>query len=1513
MRRTFDGAGYPAFSTTWPGFTFPSAAGVNLSGWARPVVDGYGHGMASRSVGGVTWRALADTNPGRPSYQADLWSRWKNPGGAGRREVGLIVRAKDVRNLLVARVRSMVGGSPELRLFKVQNGTETQLGATYTGAGLSSTTQLAGQAWRVRVEDLADGTDQTRVTVYLAPTGATGKGTQVLDVTRDLSYLRGAYAVGVELTDQVFLDDVRVDDLAVFDLSDEWNPSGPAPAPGSGWQVELDGTLRSLEDLEALDPPVHLVNVKQGYGQKGNGCKLRVSGSYPLRGTSVVKPGTLVRVLEGGAVRFDGIVCDGQLEANPEEGQTWSAWDGSWRAREVFLLEDDKSGTHYFNVADSAAETWQEDRQGMSTGAVLAWLFDRYAEQLRAVGAAPATGTPYVAAELAQLTAVVPDLALAGTFPAAVETLLRLHAHRFMVFWEPADRVWHVRDVTGLTAEVLECTAEWMTFSVRPDRDRSSTCVVWMGARKDQDADLEVSLGNGGLAPAWTQEQESKYGKDKRNKKRMFAHVLTSGQGIAPDGQSRMFVTVKAGLMDTDDFRGAVLTVGGLGHTWLCTNNTGTTFWFSPPYLGGVPPIAPGSIVYASLVDKDALEHLSAAGVGRGFVLNVAYICGVGNPLASKYGAGLKLGGFCGTARAYTAGADGQTEWEEEYAYEVRQPNAFQQAAGFCDTHVVLSEPPKPSVGLVNYLPQAGSMPKDQCGAGAAPGNLPKVGVELKLPQLKPDVPYFREPAEEGTYEGDAYTAWGVTQPYLVSDPEFTDQDQEAGLRPAAKDILAVKGGKAFLASFALATPWAPGPMPPDYPIAASSARFAGLSKKVRVTSAARLADGGTGFDTTDALMVFSVTWEVEAQRTVLEAGTAAGWLEASGVDIARAYSDARTIKKVQRAMAQLAEYVNRALEKAADRIGGVQKGPVSACDVLTTNEQTRRVVSIKQDDEDKVRGITQASMRGTLAASLASGPEDVHPGNPLPVPGRDGQAAQQPLSSSSPLLGPLQDPLVPFQGPDPRKGGNLGRYGGPIVTDATLEGQPPREVSRRAGYVWRKREDAGGNPDGGPGLEVALTDAKGDADGAYVPYSSPLDLPAGGFRSLPGGLVPLDLELNHGSTGAQLLQRSRALARGLLAMEHTDTAAVVAPGGDAGGGLVAPADLTGNLLAGGMLPFRVVQSSRIDPGGLVWEGPMVEGGANAGLFWRVLPATGVLARVVSVLPATGTNLGGWVWDTSGVGGATEVLAFGEIVHKQVHLGADWETDNTRPALGGMPGAGEPGHPFLGTGHVRTFNDLAQSGWSFTVDVPDGVRGVPVFYGTVAEDPWAIMPAGFTYAFSMDWAYHASPWGGVGAGTTQAAVTTDGFGTGTGQFRQPGGAVPPGLRRVSGSVVHLPGAGTAPPFPGVFPTLAGGGVQFARTDTGWLVLFADGCQAADALGLSHLGIVEQPQAADVWHLEGTKELADALEVVDSWQAELNPPVDLLDAVQLSAAWGSSILEHGEACTLVDSFALELNP
>jgi len=295
--------------------------------------------------------------------------------------------------------------------------------------------------------------------------------------------------------------------------------------------------------------------------------------------------------------------------------------------------------------------------------------------------------------------------------------------------------------------------------------------------------------------------------------------------------------------------------------------------------------------------------------------------------------------------------------------------------------------------------------------------------------------------------------------------------------------------------------------------------------------------------------------------RTILEAGTASGWMAFEGIDISKAFSEARVLKKAARMIKDVEDFRNCLLTKPEDGIGGVQKGPVDACDVNIINEQVRRVVSVEKDDADKVMNITHQAMRTWLDERLSIGPHADNPGSNIAVPGRDGLDARQAIDG--PVLRSHADPDIPFQGPAVGNNGDRGRYGGQIVTDAALDGRPPRELYRRWGFAFRKREDGAANPAGGPGVEFSPVGPDGAPTGAWQPFVS--------ARSLPNHRAPLSM-LAHGSTQHQLLETGRELARALGRVEDEVTRALLAPGNvGAGHPDGAPADLATMLRVAGV------------------------------------------------------------------------------------------------------------------------------------------------------------------------------------------------------------------------------------------------------------------------------------------------------------------------------------------------------
>lgn len=234
-------------------------------------------------------------------------------------------------------------------------------------------------------------------------------------------------------------------------------------------------------------------------------------------------------------------------------------------------------------------------------------------------------------------------------------------------------------------------------------------------------------------------------------------------------------------------------------------------------------------------------------------------------------------------------------------------------------------------------------------------------------------------------------------------------------------------------------------------------------------------------------------------------------------------------------------------------------------------------------------------------------------------------------------------------------------------------------------------------------------------------------------------------------------------------------------------------------------------------------------------------------------------------------------MSRGYIAHKQVHgssLG-EFHQDLRLPGGLSMLGTAEPTNPF-GAGESQiAFDSMNMSGATFVLPVPEGATGFPSFFALVKEDPLAPLPAMMSLTFQIDWSYQASPWTTPGTGSTQTLIT-DGSGTGSGQFRQPGGSVPPGLRAVSGSVI------SNNTVPGSTPILGGAGVDIAIVEGGYLARITEGVAVTEAWTDTADVAAEIASVGDSWSHDITKAISEGVGVSDSWLHELNPVADIED-------------------------------
>lgn len=1502
----FPGTGYPGFTTEWPDFTFPSGNPP----FSKPVVDGYGHGIGSRSFGGPTttkaWRGYTDYMPGRQNYKCDLYVKFDNPE-SGTASVALLLRFIDYDNCIVARLKvGGAGGIPTLKLYSRIAGTETQIGATYSG--YSNSELAAGITFRVRVEDLAAGT--TRVTAY-KNVSVSSNGSVTIDTTEStLGIFANAYPPGVELMN-VFNTDARIYSLTCYDFADEWTVGTP-DAVGTGWQVEIGDTLYSMADLRALLPPVKLIVPKHAYGATGNDVTLQVYGDFRLG--SVVYPGRPVRVLHNNDVRFNGYVAEADQSATAKsEIQNFRCRDAQWRSRQVQLQTDDKTGTFYFNVYAPGAvsggacagpgadvpDEYDPDLQDMTIGAVIKYLFDNNSdgtEKLRFYGAAPGSGAAYVQAELDLMDAVIPDLRVSGSFINAIQQLLK-YMPKFQCFVDPATKIWHFVDVTDLSAETVALPTDVVpSIKIKPDPDKSYNAVVWRGGKPQDKDPVTLSIAEGTVGNAWTEDQAANNSDANQHKAFFPLTVASSGTASNVTLNGKFYISLNYVVISgadsvkydikNDDWRGAIIS-SLLGFDRFVISNTSTRFYLSAPNWGAPP--APGTTATVTYLDPCALEVLSASGVGRGFVLfRPGNICGIGDSTGIlSYKAGLKNKGRCGNATVLGKGLDG-ISYAQQYEYETRALTEEAQVAfGICDPLLFLSKPVLLPLGLVNYFGDKGSAPKTPC----TPGYNPMTGIDLKvnLSEYEPETAYQRWPTIG--YRGDSFSTdqanwdgggepnaegdWKCRNVLLIDDPEFRDVGiQGPGILKAQQAIIDLFGQKAYTVEVQIVTPWV---APDSATPAAQTTRFANLQKCLRISSTKRT----TGLETVTNLPIYEVSWDIDKNITTVKAGTPVAWANIDPKSLASAYVDKNILKKVYQKMKEVEDYRNQMLGHSASRAGAGTPS-MSACQVSFSDNDTKRSTTVQKELPRKDQKIASLKAESGLDRLLTTGKQVDIPGTPVSVPGLSGAAAQMPVRSAAVLESLARHDLFdmgPVSGT--KVNGDRSRYGGMIGMDSDEAGTPSEIIFRMGGYAFRPKPDKTGSTLAGVGFQFAQLTAAG-VPGAYVDFTGP--------ESFAQEHTPLNF-ITPGTLLDTLLGRVRDLETNLGRVIDAQTEKAIAPGDKDKAATVYPDGAPADLLTVAMAMSKFEGSQLLthtikDPGGAVFTGSRSTAGVDSQSYWRVMMPERVVAQVENVGWGAGHNGGAWGFVT--VGNAQVFVNSMRIEHKQAH-GPNLDSDGSCVACA-LAAADDSPYGFQNAGG-KNLDPTLESGVGTIFPLPAGSHGIPVFQVMTKEVASEGAGAGLVHRAKFSYSYKASPWTVAASTATGTALTTDGSGGGTGVYKAPAGAVPAGLRipsdapsGVAVSVQRTPGAGSDTAS-GKTTTVIGIGVDVAVADGGiWIRVRDQGIEIDDALVHNHPQAIEGCDQTEVWSFEFGKVVLAPVDVGDYLAAELNPPIALNDNV-----------------------------
>lgn len=1479
---TFEGAGYPAFDVAWPDFEFVDG---NPTGWTTPVVDGHKNGISSRTLRAAStrpWRGRSMWYPGRADYKVDLAARWQNPAGAGGRVVGAIVLFVDYNNFIVARVASVVGGNPTLTLVLVEEGNETTLGS-YSGAGVSTSDLAALCTWRVRVKANAGGTLSLKV--YTSPNGIIGNGTLRIDVTIDQPpTVAGMWTAGVEIYGALG-DEVYVKSLTCYDFADEWAPTTP-PSATSGWQVELGTELYDLAQLEAMTPSITLNKVKQGYGMGGNTATLGVYGDFRIG--DLVRPKQSVRVYYDGVVLFHGTISEADVSASVEEAQEFVCRDRLWASRTVNMEEEDGSGSHFFNVFDETSDDYDAERQGMSIGDLIRWLFDRYTDRaygLRYYGACPTSGPAYVDEELQKLDGVFPDVTVKGSFLAAVQALLK-NMPNFQVFVDPATGVWHFYDVTTLTGEVIAFGSEHATFSMRPDPDASITAIRLRGTKKPNADAVTLSLSDGSLIPAWTEDQENSHVPGKTKKKQVTITAVTAGTAFNVTILGKLYSRIDyiECAADTHDvqpgyWRGGAVSVQGFLR--LVVDNTSVRFYLSPP--NWMTPPAPGEKFGISLLHPQAVIELSGAGVGRGYFLSrPELICAAPGMYAQSF----KNRGWCGKAFVASSLNDGNI-YNQQYKYNLRGLTPTQQAQlGVCGPVVQLADAPLTPIGLVNFFdethPPGLSPPLGPCTTNPKAAKQPRVDVQISVSKYETSVLSLRVPAvgwRGRGFSNDPSTWDGGGQPYgadwrqenekILDVPDFVDESQREGYTAICEAILAIFSDKVYTVSVRHS--------PNESTHRIRPSRYNGLQKRIFFTDPLRT----TGFEADENLPIFEVEWEPRTGATSLKCGTATGWLGLDAQSVFKTFTETSVLLKAAKMLKEVEDFRNILTGKSEDAVGGSKGGMNNACQTTIINSNNRKVTTVERDDRQKRTLIAHTASQVAALNVLNAGGGMSLPGKEITPKGYDAPGVKG-TYPNSPVPRPFADARFPEVAPPAgRTNANLDTYGGVLGTDPQgVDGDAPDVLFKFPGgtmipngFALRKAADAYGVRATGQGWEWGQLGAGGSDPVTWAEFTGP--------ESFPDALVPL-ATLTPGSTMHQVLQRTEALARALGSVSDS-LAQITAPG------VVtskypdgAPATLLDMLAAVGGNPWvRLVTSSINDAGGPVVRGPVTDDGVDAGTYWRLAMPERVLAMVTAVTPGTGLNGGAWAFDTSGPGGSLTYASSLYVTHKQAHASDLSPAQHIGDAS--QVTAAEGDDPF-GTCDCAGYKipSGVEAGVSTIFSLPVGARGTPVV-GVSAREVRSEMNAALVdLDLELRVSFRASAWTPPASAGTGSAATTDGSGTGAGRFRAPGGSVPTGLRRPSDIAIL---AVTPPGGNAAGTQISGLEADVAVVEGGyWIRVHSQNVGAADSVSHTMPGVSDASSIGDDVSIEFTKVIEESVGIGDSVTVSLNPPVAVLDDV-----------------------------
>lgn len=718
--------------------------------------------------------------------------------------------------------------------------------------------------------------------------------------------------------------DVAVDTLRCRDFADEY--AGDPAELAVDVALTVDGVAYSFDDLVAAG-----INVGVGSQSYADDKVWSFTEAKKLgEAAGILYVGAVVEVAADGDVVACGVLTDAEQAIDPGEGRAYTLLGPKALAADV-LIQHPVTGaaTLAFNLPPESPDV--DPDYGTATapleiGEAIALILDTFADGdggLRDQGAAPKDGhvAPYVQADLDAIDAQLIEFEVTGDVATAIESLLAFT--KYAAWIDPATRRWRFFPRDGGDVVDVDLAEEHVTGSVRTDRSRNATRILFVGQRPQTTRQTFVSdpadPGGATLDDGWPADVEATHDASKKFKNHdtglVSASSTVGGNGtvtvdpVGPpaftmDAHEWIFGLIgfedgpEAGTFyDVLDNTGGEITIKG---AWLHGGpNAGDTFAVSGNQSGG---------------GRDNGHRI----LGRRFTLADPSL---GIPADACAEIKIRQGKLEAITKGITSTPDDPAEPAE-----------------------VVSD--LPAIGLFNFPQETKS---DPCKEGDVPTD--RATIEVTVPtydRTDPRVPLKLWP--DPGFRGTAYTwdaaKWNgggkpgkgdarVMRTLRLSMPRFKGTSaEETALEKIGDELLAIVGTLAREVRITIGRlDWS----------------WAGLHRRITVSHS-----GGrtTGLETATDLAVNAVEWDVFNRTTTLIAGPQAlgGAYDIEG--LRRALAAKYGAERYERKASDLNDLL-ACIQGAHNGGGGVgEQPPEQLCASQATGSTKREGSSVKEDLE---------------------------------------------------------------------------------------------------------------------------------------------------------------------------------------------------------------------------------------------------------------------------------------------------------------------------------------------------------------------------------------------------------------------------------------------------------------------------------------------------------------------------------------------------------------------------------